>query len=651
MYFILQVFLAKFCKSMSVGFFHSIGASIVAISLLAATNCFSADLWVSQPGSGSQSGADTNACLPIASVNSSWPASAGDTVHLCGTFTSGLTIGGGGSGGSYVIVHFEPNSMFIGPTFPSGPWINCNQSYVVIDGGQNGLIENTNNGTVVANGGTMGYGYDGAGINFGYSANFVTVKNLAIRDMYQRQTNTEPIQSSGDGNDIYFAGHPSGVLLSNCWFGEAMNGVGMSYGSAWSSNVTVIGCTFTNYNHGFTLGAGAVTTPVFNNLVIRSNVFQGGDMFETGAGVGDLGLHRNPIFMFNESSDRNGCISNVEISYNFICHGWHPLTSTAGTGAMFFDFYNSYMAANVRVFNNISTLVYPLTWSGGGGFISGTGNGVLVANNTAVMWNDGGSYGYGPGSISIAGTNCQSFNNILISRKGATAATWADTSGFGSSTTNYAAIGQSISGLQFDHNIYNGQSGYSEYNAVVFNWNTSSTWYNGQPDSFTDWKGWYGFDAHSTTATVSLQSNFAPSPGDTVAIGNGTNLTAFGISNDFYSVARPSTGNWTIGAVGTTNGAPQASAPLVWLVASPTNITVGIPNVVQSSTLTWSSVNATNVTLNGFGPVPLNGSTNVSPSQTTTYTAIATSSNGANSASVSVYAGPATPGKPQITPQ
>lgn len=631
---------------MSAGIYHSLQVGVAAISLLATAHCFGADWWIAETATGSGSGTDTNNCMARTVANSSWPAGAGDTVHLCGTMTNGLVVGASGSVGSPITIHFEPNAIFTFQDLAKN-WITCSQNSVVIDGGQNGLITCTSNGTVAAYGGTMAFGHDGSGVYI--SGNNVAVKNLSIINMYNRQTNTEAINNgSGDGNGIYIPGGSSGILISNCFISGAQNGITMTYGSVLTSNLTVIGCTISNYNHGFTLGAGAVTSPVFNNLIIRSNVFEGGDMFESD-NVHDFGFHRNPIFLFNESSDRGGCISNIEISYNFIRHGWHPQSWTAGTGAMFFDIYNNNMAANVRVFNNISTLVYPLSWSGGGGYVSGEGNGVLVANNTAVAWFSGGSYA--PGSIRVAGTNCQSFNNILIGQKGATAATWAGTSGFGSSTANYAAIGQSLNGLQFDHNIYNGQSGYSEYNAVVFNWNASSTWYNGQPDSFSDWKSWYGFDAHSTTATVSLQSNFAPAPGDTVAIGNGTNLTAFGISNDFYSVARPSTGNWTIGAVGTTNGVPQASAPLVWLVASPTNIIVGIPNVVQSSTLTWSNVNATSVTLNGFGPVPLNGSTNVSPSHNTTYTAIATSSNGTNSASVSVYAGPATPGKPQITPQ
>jgi hypothetical protein len=556
--FFFQTFLAKSFKSMSTGIYHSMRASIVAISLLVSMNSFGADWWVAQSAAGSGSGADTNDCMALG-----WPsANPGDTVHLCGTLTNAMTIGGSGSAGNPITIHFEPNAKFSALTFPGANWVTVNGSWIVIDGGQNGLIENTSNGTVAANGGTMQYGNDGAGVAIPFGNNYIIVQNLAIRNMYQRQTNSELVQGSGDGNDIYCADVSSGLMVSNCVLGEALNGIACNYRPTLSSNITIIRCVFTNFNHGFTLGCGAVDSPVFDNLIIRSNVFDGGDMFETEIGQ-EFGLHRNPIFLFNESSDRLGCISNIEISYNFLRMGANPQSYTAGTGAMFFDFYNSNMAANVRVFNNISTLVYPLNWSGGGGFISGSGNGVLVANNTAVAWQSGGSYG--GGQISLLGTNGQSFNNILISQKGAEAGTWADTSNFGSSTTNYAGIVQSFSGLHFDHNIYNGQSGYSEYQGAIFILNTDATWYNGQPDVFAYWQSWYGFDAHSTTATVQLGANFAPLPNDVVAIGNGTNLTAFGITNDFSGNPRPATGNWTIGAFEgpTAISAPQISAPQI----------------------------------------------------------------------------------------
>ncbi|HXB59048.1 MAG TPA: hypothetical protein VNU95_05770, partial [Candidatus Acidoferrales bacterium] len=90
------------------------------------------------------------------------------------------------------------------------------------------------------------------------------------------------------------------------------------------------------------------------------------------------------------------------------------------------------------------------------------------------------------------------------------------------------------------------------------------------------------------------------------------------------------------------------SPPKITLTAAPTNPVVSLTNPLQLTNvpiamLTWSSSNATQVTLTGFGSVPFNGSTNVSPLQSTNYTITATSASGTNSASVTVYV----PGAPQ----
>jgi len=82
-------------------------------------------------------------------------------------------------------------------------------------------------------------------------------------------------------------------------------------------------------------------------------------------------------------------------------------------------------------------------------------------------------------------------------------------------------------------------------------------------------------------------------------------------------------------ATGTAGG--QAYSPqVVIMVGNPTMVTltanpITVPPGGQS-TLTWTSSNAASVTITpGIGPVQLSGSTTVNPTQTTTYTATATS--------------------------
>lgn len=89
--------------------------------------------------------------------------------------------------------------------------------------------------------------------------------------------------------------------------------------------------------------------------------------------------------------------------------------------------------------------------------------------------------------------------------------------------------------------------------------------------------------------------------------------------------------------------------PTVAFSAAPTTIEVG-----QSSTLSWTTGNATSVTIdNGIGSVALNGSTIVAPTQTTTYTLTATGPGGTitSEAQVQVEAIPAPTVTLAVNPQ
>lgn len=94
-----------------------------------------------------------------------------------------------------------------------------------------------------------------------------------------------------------------------------------------------------------------------------------------------------------------------------------------------------------------------------------------------------------------------------------------------------------------------------------------------------------------------------------------------------------------------TTPAPPAAKPTVTLNASPTSVTSG-----QTVTLSWSSTNATDLDLGpGVGKVAPEGSTPVTPSQSTTYTITATGPGGSAEASARVQMGQAAPVAEQPT--
>lgn len=85
---------------------------------------------------------------------------------------------------------------------------------------------------------------------------------------------------------------------------------------------------------------------------------------------------------------------------------------------------------------------------------------------------------------------------------------------------------------------------------------------------------------------------------------------------------------------------PPAAAPTASLSANPNVIEPG-----QSTTLTWRTENATDVSLEGMGTVEANGSRSTSPSESTTYRLIAKGPGGTQEATarVTVTAAPAAP--------
>jgi hypothetical protein len=87
---------------------------------------------------------------------------------------------------------------------------------------------------------------------------------------------------------------------------------------------------------------------------------------------------------------------------------------------------------------------------------------------------------------------------------------------------------------------------------------------------------------------------------------------------------------WLNVADATVTTSPPVDPPSATFSADPTTITSG-----QSSLLTWTTTGATSVTLDG-GAVAANGSTNVSPVVTTTYTLFATNSVGSTTKNATV---------------
>jgi len=91
--------------------------------------------------------------------------------------------------------------------------------------------------------------------------------------------------------------------------------------------------------------------------------------------------------------------------------------------------------------------------------------------------------------------------------------------------------------------------------------------------------------------------------------------------------------------------APAAAPPTATLLVSPPSIQRG-----QSATLTWTTTDATNVTIDGIGNFAPNGSQQVTPTGDTTYRLIATGPGGTQQATAQVTVTAPAPITPPPTP-
>ncbi len=152
--------------------------------LLFSHAAFSAEYYIAQTAAGS---ADGLSCANAKAVNWNWTSPnvvEGDTINLCGTFTSTLTIPRSFNAPG-VTVKFLPGAKFSAPYWGINGAIRISsRNYITIDGGNVGIIEATDNGTAKAN------QQDGKGIYISGGSN-ITVTGLTIKDLYIRTPDSD----------------------------------------------------------------------------------------------------------------------------------------------------------------------------------------------------------------------------------------------------------------------------------------------------------------------------------------------------------------------------------------------------------------------------------------------------------------------------
>jgi hypothetical protein len=487
------------------------------------------DLYIAQTATGGNTGADCSDAHPYTFFNNSsnWPSpiGPGTTVHICGTITapagaSGfLGFHGGGSNGNPVTLKFENGAVLTAPYWGTqGAIAVSGVSYAIVDGGSNGIVQATANGTGLT------YQQNGAGVWLSNCSN-CEVKNLSISDIYSHNGLND--ENGGGSYSIYWLGG-SNVTIDHNTVDDAKWCLYFAYpGSTTTSTVNIYSNTAFNCDHGVVVGDG------------------NGSAILTGANS----IHDNTIHDFSNWDD------NQNQNHHDGIHVWAAHTGSQITGL---SIYNNYIYGQPGTHMNADIYL-----AGGIGTITGS----YVFNN--VMANPNSAAAPASGFVADFGTNTNILNNTMQGASTSNTGGECILTYLSGGTIRNNVCSAVYVAIYIEPGASIGTSDYNDFsnpNAVAFNnkvwYSTVATWQSsaGKPDS------------HSISGHALLTGSLQLGTGS-AAIGTGTNLSELGVNAlnfDKAGTPRP-TGStpWDMGAFqsgGDSSTAPNAPTGLTAVV-------------------------------------------------------------------------------------
>lgn len=568
------------------------------------------NIYISQNGAGTKDGSScTNAALyTFFNTSGNWGTgksiAPGTTVHLCGTISGTNPLTGTGGGGKGVLI-FQGSGSSGAPItllFESGASIQANylgadssaailtrtNSWITIDGGTNGFIQDNANGSDLAN------HQSSLAVDFAGCSN-CEFKNLAINNLYVYKPFATITGISGNGTTA------TATCSSSC---------GMSVGAVVSvsdetpttcdaSNVTVSAATTTtvSYPSACTSGGAGQLADTFtfihdgcffsvgsqSNVLIHDNVMH--DIhWCISPGFGDsIQIYNNQVYNIDHGVTLG--LANGQTNSNMSIHDNHIHSYSvwdSGTvnvhhhdGIFFFGCSPTPCTATLSsptIYNNL--LEGPI-----GGNITGhiflkyTSGQPLVVSALALFNNvfiaDANDPGGDPtGQVYLAsGSNNLIYNNTFVG-------------GSITNTNSCFASNTNTTNVNFKNNVTTTCNGMMSFDDPV-----TATFASGSPDynvyangghlafncnhnfdDFSHFANWRSStcvnnnDAHSSApASAGLSSSGVPQAGSPV-IGAATNLTSLctgrlvplckdtSAGNTRTPVARPTSGSWDVGA-------------------------------------------------------------------------------------------------------
>jgi hypothetical protein len=346
-------------------------AGIFAI-LLAARPTYAEDIYYAQTPAGSGSGdscANSRAISALAWDPGAGTIGAGDTAHLCGTITTAIAVGTSGSdANNQVTVKFEDNAKMSKDTWGDGVSAITvrDRSWVVIDGGTNGIIENTDVGSAKT------YRHNNTGVAISGVSSDIEVRNLTIPQLYRRtRSNSGDFAGSGIKLD---QGTLSNIRIHHNAISNAEVLIYVVYGAY--NNIRI-------YNNNLTHGAAGIIVgdPTSNSTIDTVELYNNTiNLYDDAADLNCTNTYHNDGIHFWAVASGSS-YRNVRIHGNTI--GPDMGACTATTGWIFLEdarsnilIYNNLLLAND--FNRCPTDAMVYDKSDG----SAANNGAQVYNNT-----------------------------------------------------------------------------------------------------------------------------------------------------------------------------------------------------------------------------------------------------------------------------
>ena len=462
--------------------------------ILTAAFSGASDIYIAQSAAGGSNGADCADAFPVTFFNtaSNWGTGGGQigpgtTVHLCGTFSapagaSGyLTFQGSGASGNPITLSFESGAVLTAPYWGGNGAIQAGSlSNIVVDGGANGIIQATANGSP-----SGGYAnqQNGSAIYF-TSVSASEVKNLNISNMY---VHTDPADESGQNTFAIDWADGNSISIDNNTIHDGGKWcIYAAYHAAGTtSNINIFNNTVYHCDHGVVIGDGDPGSTLQGANSVHGNVIYDPANWDDNANQN----HHDGIHIW--AVNGGGSVgNNVALYDNYIYGSWGTHMNSL--------IYIEGNWVNAGAYNNV--LVVNSGCAGGAGLLAIAGQGMggsneYLYNNTVV----GNSTQY-CSLISVQGgvQNAVVKNNI-------------------SSTGSAAFYSTNDITVTLDHNVY-------------YNWGGSGWTIGGKNYStLASYQSATGQDAHALAGNPNLGSTYVPQKGSP-AVGLGGNMTSLGVS-------------------------------------------------------------------------------------------------------------------------